>query len=325
MPNSPYIVGFGVACIDYIVVAPPVEPGEHTHVREFIVQGGGLTGTALVAAARLGAHTKILGRIGDDDIGDQIVEGLNAEGVDTSDLIRVPRGESLLSVVLVDPQTAERTIYCKPDRNIECSTDLINLDSIEKADVVLLDAHWADGARIVARRAKEVGVPIVCDISPNSQTLDIVAMCDYPVVARKAAIAFAGTEDYRLALDRLLSLGAKAAVITCGSDGAYYASNSTWGHVPAFEVEAGRIFEVRSWHIHSTWGHVPAFEVEAVDTTGAGDVFHGAFAFGIAKGWDIKDTVRFASAVAAIKCTKLGGRTGIPTFEETQAFIAARS
>lgn len=300
MPNSPYIVGFGVACIDYIVVAPTVEPGEHTHVRDFIVQGGGLTGTALVAAARLGAHAKILGRIGDDDIGDQIVEGLNAEGVDASDLIRVPRGESLLSVVLVDPQTAERTIYCKPDRNIECSTDLINLDSIEKADVILLDAHWADGARIVARRAKEVGVPIVCDISPNSQTLDIVAMCDYPVVARKAAIAFAGTEDYRLALDRLLSLGAKAAVITCGSDGAYYASSSTWGHVPAFEVEA-------------------------VDTTGAGDVFHGAFAFGIAKGWDIKDTVRFASAVAAIKCTKLGGRTGIPTFEEAQAFIAARS
>lgn len=300
MPNSPYIVGFGVACIDYIVVAPTVEPGEHTHVRDFIVQGGGLTGTALVAAARLGAHTKILGRIGDDDIGDQIVEGLNAEGVDTSDLIRVPRGESLLSVVLVDPQTAERTIYCKPDRNIECSTDLINLDSVEKADVILLDAHWADGARIVARRAKEVEVPIVCDISPNSQTLDIVAMCDYPVVARKAAIAFAGTDDYRLALDRLLSLGAKAAVITCGSDGAYYASSSTWGHVRAFEVEA-------------------------VDTTGAGDVFHGAFAFGIAKGWDIKDTVRFASAVAAIKCTKLGGRTGIPTFEETQAFIAARS
>lgn len=300
MPNSPYIVGFGVACIDYIVVAPTVEPGEHTHVKDFIVQGGGLTGTALVAAARLGAHAKILGRIGDDDIGDQIVEGLNAEGVDTSDLIRVPRGESLLSVVLVDPQTAERTIYCKPDRNIECSTDLINLDSVEKADVILLDAHWTDGARIVARRAKEVEVPIVCDISPNSQTLDIVAMCDYPVVARKAAIAFAGIDDYRLALDRLLSLGAKAAVITCGSNGAYYASSSTWGHVPAFEVEA-------------------------VDTTGAGDVFHGAFAFGIAKGWDIKDTVRFASAVAAIKCTKLGGRTGIPTFEEAQAFIAARS
>lgn len=300
MPNSPYIVGFGVACIDYIVVAPTVEPGEHTHVKDFIVQGGGLTGTALVAAVRLGAHAKILGRIGDDDIGDQIVEGLNAEGVDTSDLIRVPRGESLLSVVLVDPQTAERTIYCKPDRNIECSTDLINLDSVEKADVILLDAHWTDGARIVARRAKEVEVPIVCDISPNSQTLDIVAMCDYPVVARKAAIAFAGIDDYRLALDRLLSLGAKAAVITCGSNGAYYASSSTWGHVPAFEVEA-------------------------VDTTGAGDVFHGAFAFGIAKGWDIKDTVRFASAVAAIKCTKLGGRTGIPTFEEAQAFIAARS
>jgi sugar/nucleoside kinase (ribokinase family) len=300
MSHSPYIVGFGIACIDYIVVAPTIEPGEHTHVRDFIVQGGGLTGTALVAAARLGARTKILGRVGDDEIGVRIVDGLEAEGVDASDLIKVPGGESLLSVVLVDPQTAERTIYCKPDRNIECSTNLINLDPIEEADVVLLDAHWADGARVVARKAKEAGVPIVCDISPNSQTLDIVAMCDYPIVARKAALAFAGTDDYHLALNRLLSLGVKAAVITCGSEGAYYASDSTWGHVPAFEVEA-------------------------VDTTGAGDVFHGAFAFGIANGWNIEETVRFASAVAAIKCTELGGRAGIPMLEEVQAFIAARS
>jgi len=131
--KRPYIVGFGIACIDYIAVAPAVEPGGHTYIESYTTQGGGLTGTAIVAASRLGARAKFLGRIGDDDIGNQIVESLDIENVDTSDLIRVPGAESLFSWVLVDAQTAERTIYCRKDRNIDCSTDLIALT--EQTDI----------------------------------------------------------------------------------------------------------------------------------------------------------------------------------------------
>lgn len=298
-PHSPYIVGFGIACIDYIVVSPAVEPGGHRHVRDFTVEGGGLTGTALVAAARLGARTKMLGRLGDDSVADQVVKGLLAEGVDPSGLVRVPGGESLFSIVIVDAETAERTIYCRNDTGTECGTDVIDLDAIKGADALLLDAHWPEGARAVARRANELNVPIVCDIKARPENLDLLATCDYPVVAGSSALELSGRNDPYDALEELRRLGPRAAVITCGSEGAYYSG------------EDGS-------------GHVSAFEVNAVDTTGAGDVFHGAFAFGLTQGWKLRETVAFASAVAALKCTQLGGRAAIPTFEQAMEFREAR-
>ena len=276
-----------------------MEPGGFAPIVEYKVEGGGLTGTAVVAASRLGARTKMLGRIGDDDVGDRIAEGLEAEGVDTSGLIRVEGGKSYFSIIHVDADTAERTIYGRADTDIECSTDLIPLEALEGADALLLDPHWPEGTRVVAKRARELGIPIVLDIFIRPEVLDILAMCDYPVIPRKSALKFAGTQDYSQALAKIRSLGPRAAVITCGPDGAYYADETSEGHVEAFPVEA-------------------------VDTTGAGDVFHGAVAFGLTQGWDLREVVTFASAVSAIKCTKVGGRTGIPTFEQTVAFLAER-
>lgn len=296
---SPYIVGFGVACIDYIVIAPAAKPGGYSPVRDFTIQGGGLTGTAMVACARLGARAKILGRIGDDGVGDQVVEGLEAENVDTSDLIRVPGGQSLFSIIMVDADTAERTIYCRADVGTDCSPDAIALDAIKDADVVVLDAHWSEGARVVVTRARQLGIPTVCDINVSPRNQGIVALCDYPVVPRASAMGMVDDGDMHKALDRIRALGPKAAVVTCGEDGAYYADDGDRGYVEAFKVDA-------------------------VDTTGAGDVFHGAFAVGLARGWQIRDIVTFTSAVSAIKCTKVGGRAGIPTFPQTIDFLASR-
>ncbi|MCX8053819.1 MAG: PfkB family carbohydrate kinase [Armatimonadetes bacterium] len=291
-----YIVGFGIACIDYIFVAPQAKPGGFELIEDYKVEGGGLTGTAIVAASRLGAQTKLLGRIGDDDVGDQIVEGLKREGVDTSLLIRVPGAKSYFSIIHVDADTAERTIYGRKEVNIDCSTNLIPLNALEGADAVLLDPHWPEGARAVAKRAIDLGIPIVLDMIIRPEVIDILAMSDYPIITRKSALNFAGTNDYSAAIAAIRSLGPKAAVITCGDEGAYYADENEEGHVEAFKVNA-------------------------VDTTGAGDVFHGAFAFGLTQGWKVRDVVTFASAVAAIKCTKVGGRSGIPTFDQTIEFM----
>lgn len=301
MPNPAgiSIAGFGIACIDYIVVAPTAEPGGYSAVHDFVIQGGGLTGTAAVACARLGARAKMLGRVGDDEIGDQIIRGLQDERVDTSGLIHVPGGRSLFSVVMVDSRTAERTIYCRRDQNIDCATDLIPLDSIDDANVLLLDAHWPEGAMAAARRAKSRGIPIVCDIRINPGTHDLLALCDYPVIARPSALKLAPSGDFHEALAAIRSFGSSAAVITCGEDGAYYSGDEGQGHVEAFRVDA-------------------------VDTTGAGDVFHGAFAVGLAMGWGLRDTVTFASAVSAIKCTQVGGRAGTPSYQQVTDFLASR-
>lgn len=301
MPSKrPYIVGMGIACMDYICVAAAVEPGGRSPVLDYAVQGGGLTGTAMVACSRLGARASMLGRIGDDEVGQQIGHGLEAEGVDTSGLIRVPGGKSFFSMILVDADTAERTIYFRCDTDIECSTDLISLNALDGADALVLDAHWPEGAEVVSARARELGIPIVLDSNPRPDIAEVLRLADYPIISSDAAFDLAGGPDYSTALRNMMSCGCRAAVITAGAEGVYFAD------------EYGE-------------DHVDGFTVEAVDTTGAGDVFHGAFAFALTQGWATIDAVRFSSAVSAIKCTKLGGRAGIPTYDETMAFLSARS
>jgi sulfofructose kinase len=295
----PYIVGFGIACIDYIVVAPSAPAGGRVDASEFCIQGGGLTGTSIVAAARLGARTTLLGRLGDDDIGEAVVSDLNSEGVDTGRLVRVPGARSLVSVVIVDQDTAERTIYSRLDTGIDCPTDLIDLACVRNADVLIMDPHWKEGALLAAAEANAAGVPVVCDANNPVRHKDLLALCDYPIISRTAALRLIESQDVGEALDVLGSLGRRGAAVTCGHDGAYYREG----------IERG---------------HVPAFEVDAVDTTGAGDVFHGAFAVALAHGWGMRDRVIFASAVSALKCTRIGGRAGIPTFDETLGFLAQR-
>lgn len=285
--------------MDYICVAHSVEPGGRSPVLDYTVQGGGLTGTAMVACARLGARAKMLGRIGDDEVAEQIAQSLKSEGVDISGLLRVPGGKSFFSMILVDPHTAERTIYFRSDTDIECSTDLIPLAALNGADALVLDPHWPEGAKVVADRARELGIPIVLDVNPREDILDVLAMADYPIISRDTAFALAGRSNYSAALASMLTSGCQAAIITAGADGVYFAD------------ESGE-------------DHVDGFAVDAVDTTGAGDVFHGAFAFALTQGWGVRDSVTFSSAVSAIKCTKLGGRTAIPTFDETIRFLSAR-
>ncbi|MGQ9454560.1 MAG: carbohydrate kinase family protein [Armatimonadota bacterium] len=294
------IIGFGIACMDYIFIAPRAEPGGFAPILNYKVEGGGLTATALVAASRLGAQTVMLGRIGDDEIGDQIVQSLQTEGVDTSHLIRVKGAKSYFSIVHVDAETAERTIYGRREENIDCSTELIPLDILSGADVLVLDPHWIDGARTVAQKARELGIPIVLDSNLKPQLIDqiieIVKMTDYPIISRNAAFRFADTNECSVAAHKIRALGPKTVIITCGSDGTYFSEE------------------------HKD-GVVPAFPVETVDTTGAGDVFHGAFAFALTQKWSLKQAIIFASAVAAIKCTHIGGRSGIPTLEHTLQFL----
>lgn len=297
--KHPRIAGFGIACVDYVVVAPTASVGSHVDALDFCIMGGGLTGTSISAAARLDASTAMLGRIGDDEIGDRIVRDLQCEGVRTDHLIRVPGATSLVSVVVVDSNTAERTIYSRAETNIDCPTSLIDPEPIRRADALLLDPHWKDGALLAAREAGTAGVPVICDANNPVRHKDLLALCDYPIVSRTAALRLVGSGDVREALAALGSIGRRGAVVTCGEDGAYYCEATESGHVPAFEVDA-------------------------VDTTGAGDVFHGAFAVALVHGWEMRQRVLFASAASAINCTTLGGRAGIPTFDQTLSFLAQR-
>ncbi len=296
---QPYIVGFGVAGIDYLVVAPAVDGAGFSRVDSFEVQGGGLTGTSCVAASRLGARTKLLSRLGDDEIGDQVIGSLKAERVDTSDIIQVYGGKSMFSCIIVDADTGERKIYTRRDTDMDCDTDRIALNTIKGAGALLLDDHWPEGARVVAKYANETGVPVICDIRLREENFDLLQHVDYAVISESYALGATDTDDHYEAMRKMLDMGCRTAVVTCGERGSYYMDESLKGHIPTFQVQA-------------------------VDTTGSGDVFHGAFAVGISLGWQLQDIIRFASAVAAMKCTQIGGRAGIPTFAATMSFLDDR-
>lgn len=251
-----------------------------------------------MAAARLGARVEFWTRVGDDFTGHFLLEELRDEGVEVSASVVVPGATSPVSLIQVDAETGERTIQHFPGRGLEAPAEGLPYERIGQAACVLLDDWWGPAARGAAQAARSAGVPVVADLCPNADNADLVSLVSHLVVSRAHfdAQTIASPQDL---LRRLHDLGPEVAAVTVGADGCWYSDG------------AG----VRQ---------APGFGVEAVDTTGAGDVFHGALGCGLARGWDLDTAMEFASAAAALKCRQLGGRTGIPTLAETLGFLRAQ-
>jgi len=293
--RAPSIVAVGLVCLDHLARLPRERAPGFRPIQEYLAQGGGLTATAAVAAARLGGRVEFWTRVGDDFTGKFLLEELQADGVDVSSSAVVSGGTSPVSLVHVDGDSGERTIYHYPGRGLDVGADGLPYDRVRQAACVLLDDWWRPAALRAAETARAAGVPVVADLSPNDANADLVARVSHLV----ASSAHFGAASPQEALQRLHALGPPVVALTMGTEGCWYSDGA----------------DAR---------HAPAFAVEAVDTTGAGDVFHGAFGWALAQGWDLAEVVEFASAVAALKCRRLGGRTGIPTLAETLDLLRAR-
>jgi ribokinase len=163
--------------------------------------------------------------------------------------------------------------------------------------VLHIDNHEPEAAIQAAKWANEAGIIVLMDAgSVRHRVIDLLEHVDVLIASHRFGRDCTGVDNPMKAAESMLSGRRKISIITCGEDGCACATP-----------------EERF--------HVPAFKVDVVDTTGAGDVFHGAFSFGLAKGWNAREVATFASAVAAIKCGSLGGRQGIPTYEETISFL----
>jgi sulfofructose kinase len=298
----PRVIGVGLACLDYLLLVPDLEQVPRgCRLRGFKRQGGGMVATALVAVARLGGQAELWTALGQDFHGDVILEELAAENVELSQVVRRADQDSAFNFVLVDGRTGER-VFLAPDTgwdNGDAHPDAtVDPRRVDAAGALLVDGHWRPLALPALVRAREVGVPTCGDIGRIGSNEDLLPLIDYLVVARHPAEEVAGQVGPG-ALEILASFGARMVVVTLGTEGAIYV--------------AGEETDL-----------LPAFDVQAVDTTGAGDVFHGAFAYGVAHGWKPRQLVVFASAVAALKCTQLGGRTGIPDLARVRRFLAER-
>ena len=297
------VVGVGQCTLDYLGIVdryPRID--EKTVTSNFRIQGGGITATAMVTVARLGGQASYIGKVSDDDFGKSIIAGLEQDGVFTGDMVIQPGDFSPFSYIIVDRQSGKRTIiHTTGDFQLEAAD--IRREHIQSSRVLHVDAHHPRGALQAAIWANETGIPVVMDAgSIRDGSLEIADHTDCLIVSQQFVQELTGLDDPVQATHKFIE----------SNNGKRALSAVTMGERGCLFVTGEGIF------------HQPAFSVEVVDTTGAGDVFHGAFSFGLSLGWTYRKIIEFAAAVSALKCTKLGGRTGIPSYDQVMRFLATR-
>lgn len=289
----------GISTLDYVysVEAMPTR-GEKYRSKGLAVVGGGCAGNASVAITRLGGRCWLATRLADDLTGDQIVADLASEGVETGFARRVPGLRSPVSAILVDAQ-GERMVISYSDPQMPEDTDWLPTSLPDGARAVLADTRWGEGALAALRLARQAGVPGVLDGDRKPPHPDLVGTASHVAFSAQALLELSGEDDPRAGLARVARDGPTWLAVTLGQEGVLFTEN-------------GEVV------------HAPAFVVETVDTLGAGDVWHGAFALALAEGQCERAAIRFASAAAAIKCTRFGGRAGAPRRADIEAFLRDR-
>lgn len=289
-------VGIAVQDRIYYMNALP-EGGGKYQSSQYQETGGGPAATAAVAIARLGVEVDFIGRVGDDSCGDTLLAELQSYGVNTQYCRQVPQARSSQSAILVDSH-GERIIVNYPSPDLPADAEWLRDIDFSAYDMVLADVRWHDGTLKAFTLARAAGVPTLLDADMTPQEITpLVALADHAVFSSPGLQRMTGIADARQALTA--------------------AAAQTDGRVYVTQGESGTV-----WKEGEHFCQLDAFTVEVVDTTGAGDVFHGALAVALAEKMAVEKAVRFASAVAAMKCTRPGGRAGIPEREQTESFLS---
>ena len=288
----------GITVMDrlYYVGDLPTEGGKYV-ANNYREVGGGPAATAAVAAAKLGAKVDFIGRVGDDDTGTSLLQELESFGVNTRYTKRFTNARSSQSAIVVDAR-GERIIVNYPSPDLLAEASWLNSIDFSQWDVVLADVRWHEGTKNAFTQARAAGVTTVLDGDTTPQDIsDLVALSDHAVFSAPGLRRLTGEQDLLAGLKKSQTLTNGHVYVTNGSEGCFWLENQQIAHQTGFSVEV-------------------------VDTTGAGDVFHGAFAYSLALGEAGVKGIRFASAVAALKCTRPGGRAGIPDCDQTRSFLS---
>ena len=305
----PSVVGVGLACLDVLIRLREMPTWEHGgRISAFSFDGGGPVGTALVAVQKLGVSAGYLGTVGTDRVARLKLGFLTEYGVDVSRVAVREGPETQVVIVYVDEDTGERT-FAGVGREgagpLPLQPSELDRDYILAADYLHLDGMNYEAGMQAARWMKEAGKTVIYDGHKTSadsvpqQVRDAIELVDVLICGEGFGRALTGRSDLYEAGEAALDLGPRIVVQTEGARGSY-------------TVTRDERF------------HVPAFEVPVIDTTGAGDVFHGAYIVGLTHGWQLQQVAQFATAVSAIKCTGLGGRAPIPSFDQVMAFLSER-
>jgi len=301
------IICVGHAALDYVyrIEAFPPQP---TKVRslEHLESGGGMAANAAATIARLGGRVELWSRTGGDSAGERIHRYLEADGVDIRFVRTFPHARSSTSAVIVD-RTGERLIIGERDHAMPMDSSWLPVERIGGSAVVVSDLRWVEATRDAFTEARAKGVPTLLDADLGGGGIleEFLRLADYAIFSAPALEAFAPGMPERAQLERVLEMGVRHAGVTRGARGySWLEKDGASGHQPAFDT-----------------GIV---DTGIVDTTGAGDAFHGAFAWALANGQGPAACARIAAATAALKCRRLGARAGLPSRNELDEFLAAR-
>jgi sulfofructose kinase len=294
------LVCLGLSALDQVWRVEGLFAGGSEKIRsfEYSTIGGGMAANAAVAAARLGAATAFWGRGGEDAAGQEMRDDLSNEGIDVRHFRLFPGGRSSVSGIIVDRSGERQIANFRGQFPVEA--DWLPLDELAGTSAVLADPRWPEGAVAMFGKARALGIPTVLDgdVAHASVFEQLLPLTDHAVFSEPALEGFAGSAGDD-ALATLSRFNCRVIAVTRGRSGV------SW-------YEDG--------HLKKLAGH----SVDVVDTTGAGDVFHGAYALAIGGGLGVGEAMSFASVAAALKCTRPGGRAGIPTINDCIAFMRTK-
>jgi sulfofructose kinase len=292
------VICVGTAVVDTIFAVDrlPLAPGKN-FARSVMQVGGGVAANAAVTVAALGGEGVLWSRVGDDPSGAQIVRELADWRVEVGAVQRVRGVSSSISTVLVDA-SGDRQIVNYLDPRLLLDAAGLPFEDIARSDALMCDVRWLPAVTVALGEARARGRPRIVDfeVVPETGTEALLGMASHVAFAREALAEMAATGDVDEGLRRIAGRTGAWLAVTCGEQGVYWLQDGV---------------------IH----HQPAYRVEVVDTLAAGDVFHGALALALAERQQIEPAVRFASAAAALKCTRFGGREGIPDRAAVERFV----
>ena len=295
------LVGVGLNATDTVIPLSkyPVRGSKVEYPTATVLPGGQVAST-VVACQNWGLRTRYVGKLGDDSAATLHREAFARAGVETQ-LITVPGGASPQSLILVDGG-GERTVLCRRDERLILQPGDLNREWIVNARALHVDGHDTAAATLAASWARAAGVPVIADLDEIYPGVEeLLVNIDYLIVSRDLPCRLMDEADLETALQQMQRrYGCRIAAATLGQEG-----------VLAWDGEQ--------------FQHVSAYQVPVVDTTGAGDIFHAGFIYGLLQGWPLDRQLDFACAAAALNCMAVGARGGIESVEAIEKLMATGS
>jgi sulfofructose kinase len=294
------VVGVGLNATDTLLLVPhfPAYAGKAPFTEE-IVSPGGQVASAMVTCASLGLRTKYIGTVGDDERGRIQLESLEGSGIDLEH-VQIRKGCANQSAyIIIDRATGERTVLWRRDDCLRITPAEITPEQITCARLLHIDGHDTAAVEHAARIARAAGIPVTVDVDTIYHGFDrVLPHVDYLIASSEFPIQWTNESDPFRALEMIQKeYKMRVAAMTLGAHG-------------SLALEDGKFV------------YSPAFVVNCVDTTGAGDVFHGAFCYAVLQGMPMRESLDFSNAMAALNCTALGARGGIRGHAEAMSLMS---